>query len=168
MRRRLVTAHQATREALSATLTPSTALGGADGDRCTGSPAAIASATSASSTKASLLRAGARTMTAKLRVVINAGSQKLWVKWVCWRQHFVERNPGPNQRSAREGRSLRCEEFSLILPSQSSWERQFAFQALRPSHAGSGAIRATGFYTIGRLISAESTPNRIANHQTRS
>jgi hypothetical protein len=33
--------NQAARETLSATLTPSTAAGGAEGDRCIGSPAAI-------------------------------------------------------------------------------------------------------------------------------
>ena len=36
---------------VSATLTPSTAAGGADGERCTGWPAAIAATTSASSTR---------------------------------------------------------------------------------------------------------------------
>ena len=39
---------QAARETLSATLTPSTAAGGAEGERCTGCPDAIATATSAS------------------------------------------------------------------------------------------------------------------------
>src|ERR1700686_3895182 len=34
----------------------------------------------------------------------------------------------------------------------------------RGHQAGAVAIRATGFSTIGRLISAESTPNRIAGH----
>src|SRR5580692_3420521 len=33
-------------------------------------------------------------------------------------------------------------------------------------HAGAAAIRSIGFSTIGRLISAESTPNRIASHHT--
>jgi hypothetical protein len=36
----------AARETLSATLTPSTAAGGAEGDRCTGWPAVMAAATS--------------------------------------------------------------------------------------------------------------------------
>src|SRR5580698_3711680 len=41
----------------------------------------------------------------------------------------------------------------------------------KPGHdgidqAGATATRATGFSTIGRLISAESTPNRIASHHT--
>jgi hypothetical protein len=43
--------HQAAREILSAILTPSTAAGGADGERCTGCPAAIAAAASVSSTR---------------------------------------------------------------------------------------------------------------------
>src|SRR6266851_4408794 len=34
------------------------------------------------------------------------------------------------------------------------------------NHAGAAAARATGFSTIGMLISAESTPNRIASHHT--
>jgi hypothetical protein len=38
-------ASQAARETLSATLTPSTDAGGADGERCRGWPAAIAAAT---------------------------------------------------------------------------------------------------------------------------
>jgi len=46
-----VVANQAAREALSATLTPSTAAGGADDDRCTVWPPAIAAATSTSSTR---------------------------------------------------------------------------------------------------------------------
>src|ERR1700722_8493432 len=36
----------------------------------------------------------------------------------------------------------------------------------RGHQAGAAAIRATGFSTIGRLISAESTPNKIASHHT--
>jgi hypothetical protein len=43
---RRVFVDQAAHETLSATLTPSTAAGSADGDRCTGSPVAIAAATS--------------------------------------------------------------------------------------------------------------------------
>jgi hypothetical protein len=49
----LVFVDQAARETLSATLTPSTAAGGAEGERCTGSPDAIAAATSVSSTRCS-------------------------------------------------------------------------------------------------------------------
>ena len=44
---------QAARESLSATLTPSTAAGGADGERCTSWPPAIAATTSTSSTRCS-------------------------------------------------------------------------------------------------------------------
>ena len=39
----------------------------------------------------------------------------------------------------------------------------------RRAHGGqAGASRATGFSTIGRLITAESTPNSTESHQTRS
>src|SRR5262249_52453720 len=37
-----------------------------------------------------------------------------------------------------------------------------------PYHAGASAARATGFTTIGRLISAESTPNSTESHHTGS
>src|SRR5262249_7940093 len=37
-----------------------------------------------------------------------------------------------------------------------------------PYHAGASAARATGFSTIGRLISAESTPNSTESHHTGS
>ena len=37
-----------------------------------------------------------------------------------------------------------------------------------PYHAGATAARATGFSTIGRLISAERTPNSAESHQTES
>jgi len=49
-----VAAHQAAREILFATLTPSTVVGGADGEQCRDWPAAIAAATSTSSTRCSL------------------------------------------------------------------------------------------------------------------
>src|SRR5262252_892060 len=35
-------------------------------------------------------------------------------------------------------------------------------------HAGASAARATGFSTIGRLITAESTPNSTESHHTES
>ena len=39
----------------------------------------------------------------------------------------------------------------------------------RPAHAGqAGASRATGFSTIGRLITADKRPSRIESHQTAS
>ena len=44
----LLAGHQAAGETLSANLTPSTAAGGADGARCTGSPVARAAATNGS------------------------------------------------------------------------------------------------------------------------
>ena len=37
---------------------------------------------------------------------------------------------------------------------------------LRNDQAGTAATRATGFSTIGMLMSAESSPNRIAKYHT--
>ena len=67
-------AHQAAREALSATLTPSTAAGGADGERCTGWPAAIAAATRASSTRCNSSSSRSSAATRALRA--RAGSRR--------------------------------------------------------------------------------------------
>ena len=39
---------------------------------------------------------------------------------------------------------------------------------LCPRQAGAAAKRCTGFSTIGRLITAESTPNRTDSHHTAS
>ena len=59
---RRVFVDQAARETLSATLTPSTAAGGADGERWTEEPAASAAATRASSTRCRSTRRAGRNL----------------------------------------------------------------------------------------------------------
>ena len=49
---------------------------------------------------------------------------------------------------------------------QSQTGRLMAIPELSSVQAGTAAARATGFSTIGILISAESAPNKIASHHT--